>query len=50
MKRIVLSCFPAFIEAAELCPRRWGFVAVLAGCAVGQVASTDRFVHKLFAG
>ena len=50
MKRIVLSCFPAYIEAAELCPRRWGFAAVILGCVVGQVASIDRFVHHLFAG
>lgn len=50
MSRVVLSAFPAFIEAAELCGKRWPFLAAVAAGILGQILLFGRFARVEFVG
>lgn len=50
MMRVVLSAFPAFIEAAELCGKRWSFLAAVVVGIAGQIILFGRFARLVFAG
>jgi hypothetical protein len=50
MTRVVLSAFPAFIEAAEVCGKRWLFVAIIAAGIFGQIILFSHFARLNWVG
>jgi hypothetical protein len=50
MTRLVLSAFPAFLDAQDLLRNRVAFAAVVAACLVLQVDAINRFVNWDFVG
>jgi hypothetical protein len=50
ISRLVLASFPAFLDLAELAPRRWAFAVVVVFLCVAQVRWIQLFVNFVFVG
>ncbi len=50
MTRVVLSAYPAFLDAAELTSGRASFALAIACCLIGQLAMLSSYVNWTFIG